>query len=949
MRIRHLAAAVAAVLLALSGTPAVTAGAAGPEMPTTAGDSRLAPATSPAFLENGGRLPGAVAFTLDGADRTFFFGEDGVTIAVRDPARPDAGRWAMKLVFDGARAAPPVAVGERPGVTNLFVGPKETWRTGLRSFGSLVYRDAWPGVDLTWTTETGALKWRCDVRPGADPSRVGFAVRGAESVSLRDGALVASTPLGDFVDAAPVAWQTVGGRDAPVSAAFRLDAATNSVGVALGAYDASRALVIDPVTVVRAGFIGGVLNDVATSVVVDPNRNVYLAGITNSPETSFPTLFGPDQTYNGGTGDAFVVKIDNQFRAVWSGYLGGVFADGAAGVAVDQFGAVFVAGATFGSGFPVTGGPASTGPRGGLDLFVTKIAPSGQFLVWSAILGGTGEDRAFAVKTDNQGRVVVAGRTAGGMPWQGAYGGGVSDAFACQIRGDGTVIDWGTYLGGKSADWANGVALDASLNVYLCGNTSSSQSSFPVKLGPDMTFGGAQDAWVAKLDATTHTTLWAGYIGGLAGDSAAGIAVDSLGRAYVAGSTLSDEDTFPLVVGPHLVRRGKSEAFVARVAADGQALEYCGYIGGTGDETAFGIALDSSRRAYVVGSTGSTATAFAEQRSRFPVVDGPELRFGGGVKDGFLGVVAPDGEQMTSLGYVGGKGSVDDVTAVALHVNGDVVLVGDTTSSAATFPAGTGPPIASSGAREAFLAQLQYTAPSPLLLVPQLDSVAANGFAVDVAWIDNDPNDTGFEVERTSADGKTALLAVPAAGGATGPMTFSDTTASPGTRYAYRVRGVTATVQGEFSSHLLVKTTPSLNLTVQAGSLSGAGTDLAGVASLRMKYAVQQGSGLGVIDPVTDGITITIAGAGDDQVVTVPPGDANWGGAGAVKTWLAPEGGAGVTVNLAKRTLRVDASGLTFAPAQAQNTVRVEVVIGAARGVRTANWRGVGATKYAYP
>jgi hypothetical protein len=948
MSIRPIAGAFVLLTAAAAGSPAPAALRTADSVPTAS--AALDALGGPAFLENGGRLPDAVGFTVDGRDRTLFFGEDAVTIALHDPSRPERGRWTMRLAFEGARDVRPVAADPRPGVTNLFRGPRDAWRVGLRSYGRLVWRDLWPGIDLVWRAEGEALKWECEVRPGADPAAIRFSLTGAASLALReDGALAASTPLGEFVDAAPVAWQPRAGGRTPVDARFTLDARSGALGIALGAHDAAHPLVVDPVTFVRAGYVGGGLEDGASGVAVDQFRNLFVVGSARSPETSFPVGVGPDVTWNGGTGDAFVVKLDSQWQPVWSGYVGGAAGDTATCVVADGFGSAYLGGWTLSGDFPVAGtlGPAR---GGGYDGWAARISFNGRSLVWSGLLGGAGDDRVLAMAIERpSGRAVVAGRTAGGLPATG-YGGGVSDGFVAGIRADGTLLDWSSYVGGALADSATGVAVDSSGNVYVCGNTSSGEASFATRFGPDLVQNGGQDAWVAKFDAATHIALYAGFIGGAATDDAAGIAVDSLGRAVVVGSTASNEATFPVAVGPHIVHHGKSDGWVARVAADGVSLDYCGYLGGTGDDFAHGVALDANRRAYVVGATGSTERGYPSPRSKFPVVEGPDVSFNGGVHDGFLGVVEPTGERMSSLGYIGGAGNVDDAFAVALHTNGEVVVAGATVSSTKTFPAGVGPALVAFGGRDGFIALLQFAAPSPVLHVPRLDAVSPTGFDVNVDWTDDDNNETGFEVQRTAADGSAALFPVPAPAAATGSVQFVDTTASPGTQYAYRVRGVSATGKGAFSECIVVLTTPSLDLKLRKSALTGAGAAGGGAAAIQTKYKFQTGSATASIDPVADGVTLTLSGAGDDLVWSVGPADPNWVVAGSVATWTEPGSGAWrVAVDTSRRTVRVDATGLTLAVPLAHNPVRVALRTGGSYGARNSDWRGTASGKYRYP
>ncbi|HKQ76628.1 MAG TPA: SBBP repeat-containing protein [Blastocatellia bacterium] len=137
------------------------------------------------------------------------------------------------------------------------------------------------------------------------------------------------------------------------------------------------------------------------------------------------------------------------------------------------------------------------------------------------------------------------------------------------------------YIGGREAEFGNGIAVDGAGNMYVAGWTTSNETSFPVRVGPDLTFNGASpaipDAFVARVKADGSGLEYCGYIGGSDTDQGFSIAIDNLGAAYVTGSTRSTEATFPAVSGPDLTYNGGSDdAFVAKVKADGAGLEYCG-------------------------------------------------------------------------------------------------------------------------------------------------------------------------------------------------------------------------------------------------------------------------------------------------------------------------------------------------------------------------------------
>jgi hypothetical protein len=252
-----------------------------------------------------------------------------------------------------------------------------------------------------------------------------------------------------------------------------------------------------------------------------------------------------------------------------------------------------------------------------------------------------------------------------------------------KVNAAGTALVYAGYIGGSGDDFGFGIAVDSSGNAYVTGNTESSETTFPVTVGPDLTFNGAVDAFVAKVNAAGTALVYCGYVGGSGQDFGYGIAVDSSGNAYLTGYTFSTEATFPVAVGPDLTYNGgHADAFVAKVNAAGTALVYCGYIGGSGDDLGFGIAVDSSDNAYVTGFTDSS-------EATFPATVGPDLTYNGG-EDAFVAKVNAAGTALVYAGYIGGNGE-DHGYGIAVDTLGNAYVTGFTFSSTSTFPVTVGP------------------------------------------------------------------------------------------------------------------------------------------------------------------------------------------------------------------------------------------------------------------
>jgi len=190
------------------------------------------------------------------------------------------------------------------------------------------------------------------------------------------------------------------------------------------------------------------------------------------------------------------------------------------------------------------------------------------------------------------------------------------------------------FICGDAGDMCYGVATDTAGNAYLIGRTSSTHTTFPVAVGPDITHNGMGDAFIAKIDPTGSSLIYCGYIGGADEEDCYGVAVDQAGCAYVTGATWSNESTFPVTVGPDLTFNGAFDAFVARVKSDGTALDYCGFVGGANMDVGTGIALLPDGGVILAGYTLSNV------QQGFPVIVGPGLT-SGGRQDAFAASIPP--------------------------------------------------------------------------------------------------------------------------------------------------------------------------------------------------------------------------------------------------------------------------------------------------------------------
>ncbi len=306
----------------------------------------------------------------------------------------------------------------------------------------------------------------------------------------------------------------------------------------------------------------------------------------------------------------------------FSTYLGGSEIDISSAIAIDRDGYVYVAGQTLSPDFPTRNAalPYQGGLFVGSDVFIAKLSPGGDSLVYATYLGGMGEELVAALAVDDQGRVYLAGSTTSpDFPsrnsLQGYRGGNqlFADGFVARLSADGTVFDFVTHLGGTGDETVTALVLGEDGAVYVAGSTTS--EDFPTTPGSLYsaridTTTGRLDAFVVKLspDGDAFDLGYATYLGGVWDEIPNALAVDEEGRLWMAGMTNSDDfptrdplqDTFS---GP--IRDGEGDVFLARLNEDASALDFSTYLGGNQDDEATGLALDAEGRVYLTGWTMS--------------------------------------------------------------------------------------------------------------------------------------------------------------------------------------------------------------------------------------------------------------------------------------------------------------------------------------------------------
>lgn len=593
---------------------------------------------------------------------------------------------ATTLTWQGARPEARLT-GEARSETvlhDLRGNDRAAWRRDIPAYTTARARQLYSGVDLVYHSRAGAVEFDLELVPHADPQPIQFSLPGATLSAAGEIQMP-----GGFVWKRPVAWQGetsvpvayasrgagqfgftlgaydksqpllidpvlsyatyLGGSQVDDARAIAVDAAGNSYvigsstspdypGTTRGQTFGSQDIVVAKLNpagtaIIWATYLGGQSVDIGLAIAVDAEGNVYGGGSTAS--TNFPVSDTAYQRVLGGGSaitDGVVFRLNSTGNTLnWSTYLGGTLSDDVRSLAVDSTGAVYVTGRTDSTDF-VNTNRENLPARGGGDAFVTKLNPSGSAIVYSLLLGGFALDVGNGIAVDSTGSAYVVGEsrsenfptTAGAF--QTARRGG-SDAFIARIRPDGSGLVYSTYFGGEAQEAANAVAVDATGNAFLTGQTFSSQlpvTSLAYQRSPSLT----PDAFVTKLNPQGSSLFYSTYLGGDNEDTGLTIAVNRLGEAYVGGQTNSAN--FPLRNdGPLLATpfAGGYDGFLTKMNFGATVAAFSTHIGGAGNDSLNGIAIDTAGGIWGAGSTAS---------SNFPATAGVIASRLSGASDGFV-------------------------------------------------------------------------------------------------------------------------------------------------------------------------------------------------------------------------------------------------------------------------------------------------------------------------
>jgi hypothetical protein len=406
------------------------------------------------------------------------------------------------------------------------------------------------------------------------------------------------------------------------------------------------------------------------SIAHDGAGNIYLAGYTNDTTPGIMASGGFQNTYGGGTNDAYLAKFDAAGNRLWATYYGGTGDDQAYGVCTDSQGNVYLTGYTGSNAGIASGGFQNTYGGGTYDAFLVKFDGAGN-RIWSTYYGGNRSSYGQSVAVDASGNIYMEGYTSDTLTgsiasggFQNTNSGGTYDAFVAKFDASGNRV-WGTYYGGTGSDQGQCMTLDASKNVYLAGFTSSNNNiSFN---GHQNTYGGGTDAFLVKFDSA-GVRKWATYYGGTGTDEGRSIAAGA-GHIYLSGRSGSNS---AIASGgfQNTYGGGTYDAFLVKFDTSG-ARKWATYYGGSGSDAGYGLAVDGMENIYQSGRTASSANIAS---------GGFQTAFGGNV-DAMLVKFDSSGARLCATYYGGSGNNTGDFSFSATIANGRVYIGGYTDSN----------------------------------------------------------------------------------------------------------------------------------------------------------------------------------------------------------------------------------------------------------------------------
>ncbi len=767
---------------------------------TAYGDDSAAPRaveTRLTFEPNQGQFDARVRFASRAPGYTLFLTDTEAVMVMSGAKESSAGPPAaepsvVRLAIENARlrqgfgGQAPVGLDRQPGIVNYLIGANPSmWRTGIATYARVAQNDVLPGVDLVYYGKAGAHEYDLVVAPGVDPSSIGIRVTGSTALTLDEGGhLQLATTSGTLTMRAPYVYQTTGTSRRHVEARYTVDEA-GRIGFAVGEYDTTAPLVIDP-ELVYSTFLGGSGQgfDTATGVSVDETGAAYIVGSTET--TDFPTQ-APLKGQLSGPADAFITKLSPDGTRIYSTYIGGSGYESGDAIGVRADGAAYLLGSTTSTDLPLIGG-SQTQNGGSGDAFLIAVDPTGTSIVRSTYLGGSGGETPRGLQLgrlsdtptpspDMFGDVLIA------------YGSTMSTNFPTLQPGqanrigdrDGfvTVFDrltflplYSSYAGIPGANYPEGLQLSRRTGaMYMLLRRADdlvpqiarftpraaavsqgwNVTVIPLDVGPQQDEQRPPDEespwaldnrWASiselecarfRLGRGSPQPILYGILCALFGDDdVAGDVLDSVVMATTVAGCLPVPPATQCSERARLMLHDHDGHMVAHINFGGQRVGR--------DFTPTKSVLAEDGRIHMIGTTSDTT---------LPVVN-PVQATHRGSSEGFVLTFDPATRVTSFFSYLGGS-SFDTPTDIALDASGNRWIVGTTQSSNFSVTPNATQPVLN-GRIDGFVVKISADPPGPA--APTNLTAQTSGFSVALSW-NPSAGATSYQLEAGSAPGAT--------------------------------------------------------------------------------------------------------------------------------------------------------------------------------------------------
>lgn len=599
------------------------------------------------FIENKGQWDSQVAFKGNVSGGAFFIRKNGFTVLQHNqddllkvftmlhdrniddvsPNKPLILRsHAYNVDFIGASSQLEIVPDKPlPTYNNYFIGNDSSkWASNCRIYQGITIKNVYPNIDVRYFTDNGTLKYDIIARPGADISKIAMKYNGVDKLNIKNKELVISTSIGDLRESSPYTYQTAEKGRNEITCKYQIK--DNIVRFNIKDYDPNTTLVIDP-SLIFCSFSG-----------------------STSDNWGYTATYGPDGSMYGG-------------------------------------------GIVFGNGFPVSPGAFETSFSGGsgpdgydIDMGIIKLNPSGSNRIYATYIGGSGNEQPHSLIVDNQGELVIAGRSnSTNYPTKGPIGqtyshnGADYDIVVTKLNAAGTALIGSVKIGGSQNDGVNittnragavsldqnygddgrsEVQLDGAGNIYLASSTQS--SDFPhTGSAFQQSLGGSQDGVVLKFPPDLSALTFSSFLGGGANDAAYVLDIASNGNIYVGGGT--ESSNFPGINNSgtgviNATNQGGIDGFVAIISSDGSTLINASYIGTNGIDQVYGLKFDNNGFPYIMGQT----------TGNWPIINAPYSN--AGAKQ-FIAKMQPNLSAYVYSTVFGSASSVPNISPVAFLVD----------------------------------------------------------------------------------------------------------------------------------------------------------------------------------------------------------------------------------------------------------------------------------------